>query len=80
MLDTSNYVQHCIVMGREVSPDHCCYKVIQNFACQWKALEQQQDGTQPTPLAISNDLNVLRWSEAFGEYVMQKIGMRGAPL
>ena len=80
MLDTSNYVRHCVAMGRVVSPDHCRCKVIQNFACQWKALEKQRDGDQPTPPVVGKDLNMLRWSKAFGEFLMQKIGMHGAPL
>ena len=80
MLDMSNYARHCVAMGRVVSPDHCRCKVIQNFAYQWKALEKQRDGDQPTPPVVGKDLNVLRWSEAFGECLMQKIGMRGAPL
>ena len=60
MLDTSNYVRHCVAMGRVVSPDHCRYKVIQNFAYQWKALEKQRDGDQPTPPAVRKELNMLR--------------------
>ena len=59
MLDASNYAQHCVAMGRVVSPNHCRYKVIQNFAYQWKALEKQRDGDQPTPLVVGKDLNML---------------------
>ena len=80
MLDTSNYTRHCIAMGRVVSPDHCCYKVIHNFAHQWKALEKQRDGNQPTLSEVKKNLNMPQWSKAFGEFTMQKIGMRGAPL
>ena len=80
MLDTSNYIRHCVAMGRVVSPDHCRCKVIQNFTYQWKVLEKQCDGDQPTLPVVGKDLNVLQWSKAFGEYLMQKIGMCGAPL
>ena len=80
MLEASHCVKHCIATGREVDPGHCKCTVIQNFAYQWKALEKQRSGDQPTPPAIGKDLNVPRWSEAFGEFALQKIRIRGAPL
>ena len=80
MLEASHCVKHCIATGREIDTGHCKCTVIQNFVCQWKALEKQHSGDQPMPPVIGKDLNVSRWSEAFGEFVMQKIGIRGAPL
>ena len=60
MLEASHYVKHCIATGREVDSGHCKCTAIQNFAYQWKALEKQRSGDQPTPPAIGKDLNVLR--------------------
>ena len=80
MIDTANYAQHCIVMGGEVLPNHCHCIMMQHFVCQWKALEKQRDGDQPMPPEVGKDLNVLQWSKAFREFLMQKIGMHGAPL
>ena len=59
MINTVNCVRHCITMGREVSLDHCHCAVVQNFAHQWKVLEKQRDGNQPTPPEVGKDLNML---------------------
>ena len=58
MLEASHGVKHCVVTGREIGPEHCKCTVIQNFACQWKVLEKQRSGDQPTPPAIGKDLNM----------------------
>lgn len=53
--------------------------IIKNFEQQWKALEARKDDVLEVP-KISKTLTVIKWTEAFRDYLQRKIGTRTIPL
>ena len=54
--------------------------VMKNFSVQWKALTDKKDEDLPETPKISRGLNVMKWSEAFMDYLHRSIGARNIPL
>ena len=54
--------------------------VIKNFVLQWKALEDRRKADNPEVPKITKTLNVIKWSEAFADFLHRKIGVRKIPL
>ena len=51
---------------------------MKNFEVQWKALEKKKDDDPEVP-KITKALPIIKWSEAFQDYLSRKIGVRGIP-
>ena len=54
--------------------------VVKNFDIQWKALVDHKKSDEPDIPKISQTLPVLKWTEAFSDYIHQIIGSRMIPL
>jgi hypothetical protein len=55
--------------------------VMKNFSEQWKALEDKKGGDEPDVPMISKALPiVIKWTEAFRDYLHRVIGVRTIPL
>jgi hypothetical protein len=54
--------------------------VIERFKIQWKALKHKKDGDEPETPKIAKGLNIMKWSEAFRDYLHRGIGVRKIPL
>jgi hypothetical protein len=54
--------------------------VMKNFSEQWKALEDKKGGDKPEVLKIAKALPIIKWTEAFRDYLHQVIGINTIPL
>jgi hypothetical protein len=54
--------------------------VIKNFTQQWQALKDRKDGEAPEVPKISKTLSIIKWTEAFTDFLHRKIGVRMVPL
>jgi hypothetical protein len=54
--------------------------VMMNFSEQWKALEDKKGGDEPDVPMISKALPIIKWTEAFRDYLHQVIGVHTIPL
>ena len=54
--------------------------VVKNFDIQWKALVDRKKSDEPDIPKISWTLSVLKWTEAFSDYLHRVIGSRMIPL
>jgi hypothetical protein len=52
----------------------------EEFFEQWKALENKKGGDEPDVPMISKALPIIKWTEAFRDYLHQVIGVRTIPL
>ena len=53
---------------------------MKNFSAQWKALEDKKGGDEPDVPMISKALPIIKWTEAFRDYLHRIIGVRTIPL
>jgi hypothetical protein len=51
-----------------------------NFEIQWKALSDRKDETEPEVPKISKALPIIKWTEAFKDFINRVIGVRTIPL
>jgi hypothetical protein len=80
LLEAANLVRFYEIVGRELTPGNLRYDpVIRDFAAQWKALKSRKDDTLEVP-KISKTLQILKWSEAFDDFLNRTIGTRNIPL
>ena len=49
---------------------------VKNFAVQWKALEDKKKDDAPDVPLITKALPVIKWTEAFRDYLHRRIGAR----
>ena len=84
--------QHCISVACEI----VCYynavghditaanmqwtQVIKNFEDQWKALKGCKEDDEPDVPKISKSLPIIKWTEAFQDFLHRVIGVRMIPL
>jgi hypothetical protein len=54
--------------------------VMSNFELQWKALEDKKKLDEPEVPKITKALPIIKWTEAFRDYLHQMIGVRTIPL
>ena len=80
MVEACDLIRFYRDIGRVWTPGNIRYVTIMNFTQQWKSLKDRKDGDQPEVPKISKDLGILRWSEAFKDFLNRCIGTRGAPL
>jgi hypothetical protein len=54
--------------------------VMKNFSEQWKALEDKKGADEPEVPKITKALPIIKWTEAFRDYLHRVIGVRTIPL
>ena len=75
-------VRYYNAIGRELTPGCMQWNpVLQNFEQQWDALKERKDASDDVALpTITRDLPIIKWAEAFTDYLNRIIGVRMAPL
>ena len=80
LIAASEILRYYVTIGRDPTPSNMRYDpVIKNFSEQWKALEERKDDDVDVP-KITKGLKVMRWAEAFDDWLNQQIGVRHIPL
>ncbi len=68
-------------VGRATTPGNIQWAtVMKNFAAQWKALGDKKKADEPEVPKITKALPVIKWTEAFRDYLHRTIGVRTIPL
>ena len=55
-------------------------QVMSNFEIQWKALKNRKDEDDPDVPKITKALPIIKWTEAFQDFLHRVIGARMIPL
>ncbi len=82
LLVATDLVKFYDTVGRALTPANIQWNsVMKNFEIQWKALkEKQRDEDTPDVPKITKTLPVLKWTEAFQDFLSRVIGVRTVPL
>ena len=68
-------------IGRDLSAGNMSWSnVMKNFEIQWKALRERKEADDPKVPKISKSLPIMKWTEAFQDYLHRTIGVRTIPL
>ena len=74
-------VRYYAMVGHPLTPVNMAWNmVMRNFNEQWKALEERKENKNPDVLKITKALPVIKWTEAFMDYLSHAIGVRMIPL
>ena len=74
-------VRYYAMVGRPLTPANMAWNtVMRNFNEQWKALEERKENENPDVPKITKALPVIKWTEAFTDYLSHAIGVRMIPL
>ena len=81
LLVASNLVRYYDTVGRTITAANMQWNtVMKNFEVQWKALKDRKDDEEPDVPTISKALPIIKWTEAFEDYLSRVIGVRMIPL
>ena len=81
LLAACDMVRYYEMIARELSASNMRWDpVIKNFSQQWKALKDRKDGEAPVVPKTSKTLSIIKWTEAFTDFLHRKIGVRMVPL
>ena len=76
--DLVNYYR---TVGRDLTAANLQWNtVMKNFKIQWTALKEKRGEDYPDTPKISKALAVIKWTEAFQDFLNRKIGNRNIPL
>ena len=76
--DLVNYYR---TVGRDLTAANLQWNtVMRNFDVQWTALKEKKGEDSPETPKISKALPVIKWTEAFQDFLNRKIGNRNIPL
>lgn len=74
-------VRYHNMVGRAISSSNMKWQhVLRNFEIQWKSLKQRKEDDPPEVPKISRTLPIIKWTEAFQDYLARVIGNRMIPL
>ena len=80
LLSACDIVRYYETVGRPTSSQNMQWNpIIRNFAEQWKALKDRKDDDIDVP-KVSRSLPILKWIEAFTDFLNRKVGSRTIPL
>ena len=82
LLVACDLVKYYNTTGRDLTVANIRWnQVIKNFEIQWKALKARaKDDDEPDVPKITRALTIIKWSEAFPNFLAQIIGVRTIPL
>jgi hypothetical protein len=81
LLAACDIVHYYEMISRELSSTNMRWDpVLKNFGQQWKALKDRKDGEALEVPKISKTLSIIKWTEAFTDFLHRKIGVRMVPL
>ena len=74
-------VRYYQTMGRDLTSANIQWnQVMSNFEIQWKALKDRKDEDDPEVPTITKALPIIKWTEAFQDFLHRVIGARMIPL
>ena len=74
-------VKYYKTVGRDLTSANLQWNtVMKNFDIQWTALKEKKSEDPPETPKISKALPVIKWTEAFQDFLNRKIGNRNIPL
>ena len=78
---TCDLVRFYATVGRDLTAANLQWRTImKNFEIQWKVLKERKMDDSPDVSKISKALLVIKWMEAFQDFLNRKIGNRNIPL
>jgi hypothetical protein len=81
LLAACDLVRYYVTVDRALTPANMQWEpVMKNFIVSWKALKDRKDGETPEVPKISKTLSIIKWTEAFTDFLHRKIGVRMIPL
>lgn len=81
LLAACDLVRYYETVGRDNTVGNIRWDpVVKNFAEQWKALTNRKTADDPEVPKISKTLSVIKWTEAFTDFLHRHIGIRMIPL
>ncbi len=74
-------VRFYVTIGRDLTAANICWNpIIKDFKLQWAALVKREGEEDPEVPKISKGLPVLKWTEAFTDFLHRVVGPRTIPL
>lgn len=81
LLVATNLVRYFDTVGRDLTAANLQWThVMKNFEIQWKALKDRKNDDDPDVPKITKALPIIKWTEAFQDFLNRKIGVRMIPL
>jgi predicted DNA-binding WGR domain protein len=81
LINSTNLLRYYDSVGRNTTAGNLQWTpVMKNFSEQWKALEDKKGGDEPEVPKITKALPIIKWTEAFRDYLHRVIGVRNIPL
>jgi hypothetical protein len=81
MVHASNLMKCYGTVGRITTAANLQWTpVMKNFSEQWKALEDKKAGEDPEAPKTTKALPIIKWTEAFRDYMHRTVGVRAVPL
>jgi hypothetical protein len=81
LLAACNIVRYSETTGRPLTTVNIQWStVIKNFTEQWKALKDHKLGDLPKVPKVTTALPIIKWTQAFADYLHHVIGVRRIPL
>jgi len=81
LISASKLIRYYATVGRSATAGNLQWTpTMKNFSEQWKAMEDKKGGDEPEVPKITKALPVIKWTEAFRDYLHRVIGVRTIPL
>ena len=81
LLAATNLVKYYVATGRDLTGGNLQWDtVMKNFEIQWKALRAKKEEDMPEVPKISKALPVIKWTEAFQDFLAKVVGVHTIPL
>jgi hypothetical protein len=81
LITASKLLRYYETVGRNTTVANLQWTpVMRNFEIQWKALEDKKRGDEPEVPKITKALPIIKWTEAFRDYLHRMVGVRTIPL
>jgi hypothetical protein len=77
----ANLIRYYDTVGRNITAANLQWTpVMKNYSEQWKALTDKKGGDEPEVPKITKALPIIKWTEAFRDYLHRVVGVRNIPL
>ena len=74
-------IRYYQTVGRDLTAANIQWnQVMSNFEIQWKALKERKDEDDPDVPKITKALPIMKWTEAFQDFLNRVVGARMIPL
>ena len=81
LMAATKLVWYYVMVGHPLTLANMAWNmVMRNFNEQWKALEEWKENENPDVPKITKALPVIKWTEAFTDYLSHPIGVWMIPL